>query len=561
MGSRILREILHADGSDLVRLIRDPLGAVEKLTAGAAEFAFARDALGRETKRSGRAFVLDQRFDAAGQLTAQAAGGVKRAYEYDRAFAPVRIDDSLWGETKLAYDGNGQLASADGAAGAERFAYDAARNVAGASSGVAAGYGGAAYRASAPGGWQSTPGGVVKIARGPKGERIRLLHDACGRLIERHVEKDGFRPRAWHYGWDALDRLVSCEFIGANSENERWVFAYDPFGRRVSKVRQLSGKALDEVRLRCPAPEGRADTPQVGTSFLWDGDQLAAEAPLHLGGRIDWARAVKWHFADEGGFTPIAKELPDGELLHIVSNHLGTPKEMFDAKGELVWAADHHVWGAVRTARTHGALALKPSHDPQPAELHCPWRFPGQYEDSETGLYYNRHRHYDSLTGQYASPDPIGLAGGDRPQGYVERPTVWVDPLGLAAALNPVATEANSAFFWSGRTNGIGGEKVAAQIADANGGTTLETLIAKRGIQMPPWGDGTNPIVVKAWKDISAQYAAGAKGTVTVVRGANLRPGNVWETAELPALMNNPAVTKIISIDPATGLRSVIFSR
>ena len=182
-------------------------------------------------------------------------------------------------------------------------------------------------------------------------------------------------------------------------------------------------------RSRRAAPTRR----QVGTAFLWDGDQLAAEAPLHLGGRIDWARAVKWHYADEGGFTPIAKELPDGALLHIVSDHLGTPKEMFDAKGELVWAADHHVWGAVRTVRTHGALALKPSHDPQPAELHCPWRFPGQYEDSETGLYYNRHRHYDPLTGQYASPDPIGLAGGDRPQGYVERPTVWVDPLGLDA--------------------------------------------------------------------------------------------------------------------------------
>ena len=408
---------------------------MEKLTAGAAEFAFARDALGRETKRSGKAFALDQRFDAAGQLTTQAAGGVKRAYEYDRAFAPVRIDDSLWGETKLAYDGNGQLASADGAAGAERFAYDAARNVAGASSGVAAGYGGAAYRASALGGWQSTPGGVVKIARGPKGERIRLLHDECGRLIERHVERDGFRPQSWHYGWDALDRLVSCEFIGANSEKERWIFAYDPFGRRVSKVRQLSGKALDEARLRWPEPQGRADTPQVGTAFLWDGDQLAAEAPLHLGGRIDWPQAVKWHYADEGGFTPIAKELPDGALLHIVSDHLGTPKEMFDAKGELVWAADHHVWGAVRTVRTQGALALKPSHDPQPAELHCPWRFPGQYEDSETGLYYNRQRHYDPLTGQYASPDPIGLAGGDRPQGYVSNPAAWVDELGLSASL------------------------------------------------------------------------------------------------------------------------------
>jgi RHS repeat-associated protein len=105
---------------------------------------------------------------------------------------------------------------------------------------------------------------------------------------------------------------------------------------------------------------------------------------------------------------------------------------MFDAKGKLVWAADHHVWGAIRSVRTSGALALKPLHDPLPAEHHCPFRFPGQYEDAETGLYYNRHRHYDPLTGQYASPDPIGLQGGDRPQGYVTNPAVWTDPLGLS---------------------------------------------------------------------------------------------------------------------------------
>ncbi|MFP1787703.1 RHS repeat-associated core domain-containing protein, partial [Lonsdalea quercina] len=51
--------------------------------------------------------------------------------------------------------------------------------------------------------------------------------------------------------------------------------------------------------------------------------------------------------------------------------------------------------------------------------------------DAETGLYYNRHRYYDADSGQYISPDPIGLAGGIRPQGYVHNPLEWVDPLGL----------------------------------------------------------------------------------------------------------------------------------
>ena len=40
-----------------------------------------------------------------------------------------------------------------------------------------------------------------------------------------------------------------------------------------------------------------------------------------------------------------------------------------------------------------------------------PFRYQGQYEDSETGLYYNRFRYYDPSTGAYISQDPIGLAG------------------------------------------------------------------------------------------------------------------------------------------------------
>jgi RHS repeat-associated protein len=41
----------------------------------------------------------------------------------------------------------------------------------------------------------------------------------------------------------------------------------------------------------------------------------------------------------------------------------------------------------------------------------CPFRYQGQYEDRETGLYYNRFRYYDPEAGQYISQDPIGLLG------------------------------------------------------------------------------------------------------------------------------------------------------
>ncbi|WP_438618903.1 RHS repeat domain-containing protein [Oryzifoliimicrobium ureilyticus] len=184
-----------------------------------------------------------------------------------------------------------------------------------------------------------------------------------------------------------------------------------------------------------PAHESATPTdavPTVGTAYLWDGDHMAAEAPLHLDGHVAWDDATHWHF-EENSHRLLAKQLPSDEMLAVVCDHLGTPKEMFDDKGDLVWAADHHVWGAIRTTRTFGALAVASRQEREPDELFCPWRFPGQYEDAETGLYYNRHRHYDALSGQYASSDPIGLDGGDRPQGYVDNPAAFCDLFGLSA--------------------------------------------------------------------------------------------------------------------------------
>ncbi|OXX62403.1 RHS repeat-associated core domain-containing protein, partial [Vibrio sp. V15_P4S5T153] len=71
-------------------------------------------------------------------------------------------------------------------------------------------------------------------------------------------------------------------------------------------------------------------------------------------------------------------------------------------------------------------------------ELYCDLRYQGQIEDRESGLYYNVNRYYDADSGQYLSPDPIGFAGGLRPQAYVFNPLDWVDPLGLAGVVQNI---------------------------------------------------------------------------------------------------------------------------
>ncbi|WP_276524794.1 RHS repeat domain-containing protein [Flavobacterium branchiophilum] len=61
-----------------------------------------------------------------------------------------------------------------------------------------------------------------------------------------------------------------------------------------------------------------------------------------------------------------------------------------------------------------------------------PFRQLGQYEDVETGLYYNRFRYYSPDSGLYISQDPIGLAGNNPNfYGYVFDSNSQIDPFGL----------------------------------------------------------------------------------------------------------------------------------
>ncbi|OXM15556.1 hypothetical protein CGZ75_02115 [Paenibacillus herberti] len=121
-------------------------------------------------------------------------------------------------------------------------------------------------------------------------------------------------------------------------------------------------------------------------------------------------------------------------------------------------------------------------------------------------------------------------------------------------------TEPDTAFFWSGRTNGKGGADVAEEIARSNSGVTLESTIKDNSITMPEW-DFNNPGSIQAWEDVSAEYARQVKGEVRAVVGKELRIGNIWENIELPRLIKNPEITKITIIDPEDGIKKIIFER
>ena len=110
------------------------------------------------------------------------------------------------------------------------------------------------------------------------------------------------------------------------------------------------------------------------------------------------------------------------------TDQLGTPNELTNSQGEVIWLADYQAWGNTAKVvwREEKLEQLKVSAD----ELQ-PIRFQGQHFDTETGLHYNRFRYYDPDMGMFTTRDPIGLRGGDNVFQYAPNPTGWVDPLGL----------------------------------------------------------------------------------------------------------------------------------
>ncbi len=241
--------------------------------------------------------------------------------------------------------------------------------------------------------------------------------------------------------------------IAADGPHGRWHYGYDPFGRRIFK--ESNGRRED---------------------FLWDGDVLARS------GTVDW-------FFEPDSFRPMAR-MDAGVLFHIVNDHLGTPKEMFSEGGDLAWSVDHDTWGTVR--RVAGAkratgrgdywvenVTYSVSEAAEPAAMLCPIRFQGQWENAESGLYYNRFRYYEPLAGQYLAPDPIGILGGVRPQSYVTIPQLYVDFLGLDRCC-AVRYRACRPSFRKGVVDSVWESAVGAAIAQG-----LDYILDPAGVRIP----------------------------------------------------------------------------
>jgi RHS repeat-associated protein len=171
-------------------------------------------------------------------------------------------------------------------------------------------------------------------------------------------------------------------------------YRYDSLGRRVAKVAAVNGVTEQK-------------------HFLWQGLRLLRE---------ETPGQSSLYLYEPGSYAPLARvdQAEGGEqtLYYFHTDQIGTPLEMTDREGRIVWQAAYKAWGALERLEVN--------------EVEQNLRFQGQYFDDETGLHYNTFRYYDPEVGRFITQDPIGLVGGDNLYQYVPNPIAWLDSLGLS---------------------------------------------------------------------------------------------------------------------------------
>ncbi|MBF0525442.1 MAG: RHS repeat protein [Deltaproteobacteria bacterium] len=388
------REI--ADGASITRQYdQGSIGRLYKVTDSSGSTTYSYDSHGRVTQKqqvtAAVTLTTNYTYDASGRRASMTyPSGRQLAYLYDTGGHVIEIDvDGTPLVSSITYQAFGSAASWTQGSGVSTYSrtFDQDGRVAGINIGAnptinytydAAGritgiIDSNEVRPNLTAGVTSysVSGGSNQILARSGPAAQTYTYDAAGNLIN-----DGTNT----YTYDARGRLVQVT-AGSNTTS----YAINGLGQRVSK------------------------TGAATTIFAYD------EAGHLIGGYDATGNVVQetvWL-----GSLPVGVLKP-GALYYVNPDHLGAPRSIIDASGATVWKWDKDLFG---NGAPTGTLTYN-------------LRFPGQYFDSETGLYYNMARDYSPSLGRYIQSDPIGLRGGVNTYAYVGgNPVNWVDPEGLQA--------------------------------------------------------------------------------------------------------------------------------
>jgi RHS repeat-associated protein len=392
--------------------------ATETSAAGAVVYTYDDD--GRMTALSARGMVVHYRYDEDGRLSAIAWDGVESAFSYDAlgAISSIRHGHGITAEhrrvgplglpIKTAVMGPGGLPlseqsydhdvcdrlvevidrSAPGCRDVvhRRFSYDAEGRLL-SERDITSGRNLAEYAYDVKGGMIRDCGREVRL--GAMDEPTHhggnaIVYDALGNAVS--IPTRSGQPLTLRWNSDGTVAETTCE-------SRRVQYKYDPLGRRIEKT------------------EG-----QTCWTYGWAGPLLVWEelrrAPDQPAVRRDYV------YTPDG--IPFAfREF--GETFHLQTDPRGAVVRVFDRHGKVVWNARYDSFGAATVVS---------------GSIHQPLRLLGQYEDEETGLFYNVARYYCPWLKTYLSLDPNWLHLDATNYSFAKNsPWTRADPTGALAPL------------------------------------------------------------------------------------------------------------------------------
>ncbi|WP_372338239.1 RHS repeat-associated core domain-containing protein [Neisseria lactamica] len=334
-------------------------------------------------------------------------------YAYDKAGNLIQSADQRSGVLHYVYDKIGRIQEARNSQSgrSETFAFDPAHNILDIPTSTPSPVG--EGKTTAPISDTPQTQGRLKSPANPNltgGNRLKeyngieYTYDALGNLIYRQLPNGENQ----YYQYDLENQLVRAEIKKPAGNTEIWTYAYDPFGRRLSKERQdkLAWTSTDPKR----------------THFVWDGSRLLKE--------YTYKGSYTYLYTDQDSYEPLAQIFDNAKdskqyLAYFHNDQIGIPREMTDIHGNLLWYGEYTAWGRLKKdGRVY-------------QNVHQPFRLQNQYFDEETGLHYNLMRYYEPEAGRFVNQDPIGLWGGESLYWFAPNSQIWIDPFGLVHEKTP----------------------------------------------------------------------------------------------------------------------------
>ncbi|QLP97380.1 MAG: hypothetical protein HZY79_08210 [Rhodoblastus sp.] len=199
------------------------------------------------------------------------------------------------------------------------------------------------------------------------------------------------------FGYDAAGAITTDAKAGVT-----WTSTYDAEGRLVQAQSGTFtvGSYVYDAASKLAKRTVSTVTPAVTTHYLYDpdGHVVAETTPAGV-----TTREYLWL-----GDMPVAvidavnTATPVTYSVH--TDHLMRPLKMTNAAGAVAWDVVWKPFGETFSITAAPKLDLG---------------FPGQWTQSENGLAWNWHRHYDPTTGRYTKPDPLRFVDGPSIYAYV----------------------------------------------------------------------------------------------------------------------------------------------